>query len=570
MLDAHPGIETKGYAVGMQKTPFFMAAFALATHAPALASEGNPSFLQKGAGSVARSVSDKLSDFANVKDKGARCDGMTDDTAAIQRAVNAGGTVQLPSGVCLVSTIVLPSNVTLVGQGNLSELKRIPGVAAGPLVTANGASKVTLANLAVNGNAQDAKGVHSNVYVTNSSDVLIDNVRAVNSLLHGISVTHSADKAQLTISTIRNSTVILAAQYGIEAQDTPRIVIENNRITRTASYGILVYGTTPGAVKNAVINGNSVADAGGSGIAVPFIDGGTALTPGVEEVTLIGNTVETSALNGYVIQGRFATLTGNTAARNGGAASHQGFVINVMGVTATSNVASRNAGVGIDFGDCKRVIASSNLVEENGMIGIEINSTEDFSITGNVVINNNRTNAAGDLGAGILAHLGTGGYPFRGKTINGAISNNVVRAGAHQKFGIKVTADTSNIRIMGNDALASGTVRDFEILTPTGQFIESGNAVAVPSYAAAPTVTIPQVGSNFLINAGDTIKNLATDGGTYQLGRIVTLSFSGAATVSNGRGNVHLSAGPFKAVKGSTLTLIRADGARWTEISRSR
>lgn len=557
----------------MQRFLFFWAAPVLAaslqaTQAREDAVSVHRPFVHKGAGSVVRSMSDKLKDFVNVKDKGARCDGMTNDTAAIQRAVNAGGTVQLPSGVCMVSTITLPSNLTLVGQGNLSELKRIPGASAGAVLTASGASKLTIANLTVNGNSQKAMGVHSNVHITRSSDVLIDNVRAVNSLLHGISLTNSADKAHLTISTIRDSAVIFAAQYGIEAQDTPRIVIENNRITRTGSYGILVYGTKPNSIQNAVINGNFVADAGGSGIAIPFIDGGTSLLPGVEEVTLIGNSVETSALNGYVIQGRFATLTGNTASRNGKQASHQGFVINVMGVTATGNTASRNAGVGIDFGDCKRVIASSNLVEENGIIGIEINSTEDFVVTGNVLINNNRTGEAGDLGAGILAHLGTGGYAFLGKTMNGSISNNVVRGGVNQKFGIKVTADTANIRIIGNDAMASGTVRDFEILTPTGQFIESGNVVAAPSYAAAPTVMIPQVGSNFMISGGGTIDKVVTDGGTYQIGRVITLSFADAVTINNGRGNVFLSGSAFEAIAGSTLTLIRADAGRWTEVSR--
>jgi hypothetical protein len=551
----------------MEKFVLFLGALVLAAQAQATVAADSP-FVQKGAGSVARSVADKLGDFVNVKDKGAKCDGMTNDTAAIQSAVDAGGTVQLPSGVCLVSSITLPSNVTLVGQGNFSELKRIPGASVGAVVLANGASKVTVANLTVNGNSQRTTGVHSNLHVTGSSDVLIDNVRAVNSLLHGISVTRSTDNANQTISTIRNSRVLVAARYGIEAEDTPRIVIENNRITRTGSDGILVYGRTTGIVKNAVINGNSVVDAGGSGIAIPFVNGGTALTPGVEEVTLIGNTVETSALNGYLIQGRFATVTGNTASRNGVTMNHQGFVINVMGVTATGNTASRNAGVGIDFGDCKRVIASSNLVEENGIIGIEINSTEDFVVTGNVLINNNKTSKAGDLGAGILAHLGTGGYRFLGKTINGSISNNVVRGGAHQKFGIKTTADTGNIRIMGNDAVASGTVRDFEILTPTGQFIESGNVVVAPGYAAAPIVTIPQVGSNFLIGAGGTINDIVTDAGTYQIGRTITLSFTGTATVNNGRGNVYLSGSTFKAVKGSTLTLIRADADRWSEISR--
>jgi parallel beta-helix repeat protein len=532
----------------------------------------NLDLVQDSANSVARPTSDKLANFVNVKDQGAKCDGSADDTATIQAAIKTvgkrGGTVQLPSGICMVSSVNLASNVTLVGQGNQSTIKRIAGASTGAVLKGSGLSVVTLANLTVDGNSSAAIGNDSNIYIVASNDILIDGVRSINSLLHGISIQSSTDKVNHTISSVRNSVVKNTLQYGIEAQDAGRIVIENNRIAKTASYGILVYGTSQSSVQSALITGNFVVEAGGSGIAIPFINGGTAITSGVEEVTVTGNVVETSALNGYVIQGRLATVTGNSASRNGTQISHQGFVINAVSVTVTGNTATRNAGVGIDFGDCKHVIASGNLVEENGIIGIEINSTEDFVITGNVVVNNNQNKGAGALAAGILAHHGTGGYAFTGKTMNGAISNNIVRSGPYQRFGIKLTADTDNVRMLGNDALAAGSVRDYEILAPTGHFIQSENSVSAKIVTPASTLTVPQVGQSFFVSGGAQIDSIVTDSGSYEIGRLLILRFTGATTVANATGNVYLNGSNFIANKDSLLVLVRSDESGWLEVSR--
>ena len=62
-------------------------------------------------GATPRTVVSKLADTVSVKDFGAVGDGVTDDTAAIQAAVNAvraagGGTIYFPTGTYLVSTTI--------------------------------------------------------------------------------------------------------------------------------------------------------------------------------------------------------------------------------------------------------------------------------------------------------------------------------------------------------------------------------------------------------------------------------------------------------------------------------
>lgn len=81
-------------------------------------------FKQAGAGAVDRTTSEKLREVVSVKDFGAVGDGVNDDTAAIQAAVNAtgtsGGTIYFPKGVYKVSSAIQingRSNVRFVGVG---------------------------------------------------------------------------------------------------------------------------------------------------------------------------------------------------------------------------------------------------------------------------------------------------------------------------------------------------------------------------------------------------------------------------------------------------------------------
>lgn len=83
------------------------------------------SYTATGTGAVLRNVSAKLNESVSVKDFGAVGDGVTDDTAAIQAAIDSlvtGGTVVLPTGVYkTTSTLTLNvEGVSLVGEGGLS------------------------------------------------------------------------------------------------------------------------------------------------------------------------------------------------------------------------------------------------------------------------------------------------------------------------------------------------------------------------------------------------------------------------------------------------------------------
>lgn len=80
-------------------------------------------FEPSGSGATARSAQDKMRDYISVKDFGATGDGVTDDAAAIQAAIDAAGDrdVFFPAGGYKIGTsIVLPSDtgIRLVGEGS--------------------------------------------------------------------------------------------------------------------------------------------------------------------------------------------------------------------------------------------------------------------------------------------------------------------------------------------------------------------------------------------------------------------------------------------------------------------
>jgi hypothetical protein len=81
---------------------------------------------------------------ANVKDFGATGDGVTDDTAAIQVALDAGfGTVHFPNGIYSISSITIPKYVIVQGAGiHLTEIRTVSGSVSFGTYTTGGYSAI--------------------------------------------------------------------------------------------------------------------------------------------------------------------------------------------------------------------------------------------------------------------------------------------------------------------------------------------------------------------------------------------------------------------------------------------
>lgn len=121
-------------------------------------------FLQSGTGTVARTAQDKLREFVSVKDFGAVADGVADDTAAVQAALDAlssGGTLYFPRGSYkITSALTFSANssgfvswvgggIRLVGESAL--WTRLVSTLAGTLFTAENMSFIHVQDLLIDG-----------------------------------------------------------------------------------------------------------------------------------------------------------------------------------------------------------------------------------------------------------------------------------------------------------------------------------------------------------------------------------------------------------------------------------
>jgi hypothetical protein len=74
-------------------------------------------FIQSGIGAVPRTVQEKLRETVSIKDFGAVGDGVTNDTAAIQAAINTGKRVFFPAGTYLCN-ITATNKIVIEGEGS--------------------------------------------------------------------------------------------------------------------------------------------------------------------------------------------------------------------------------------------------------------------------------------------------------------------------------------------------------------------------------------------------------------------------------------------------------------------
>ncbi|WP_373836121.1 BppU family phage baseplate upper protein [Jeotgalibaca arthritidis] len=126
-------------------------------------------------------VSTKLTDIAiNVRDFGAKGDGVTDDTIALQNAINKSvglGKVYLPKGIYMFSSLDIPSNVTVEGNSKYNTTLKIVEGGQGIRIIGtkeNIVSYVKLKDVKIVGSSNNVSGIK----ISCASHILLERVIA--------------------------------------------------------------------------------------------------------------------------------------------------------------------------------------------------------------------------------------------------------------------------------------------------------------------------------------------------------------------------------------------------------
>ena len=146
------------------------------------------SFTQSGTGATARTVDSKLKDTVSVKDFGAVGDGVADDTAAIQAALNSatgkGLTIYVPQGTYKITTsLTWPQSwpVRLIGDGVEATIINYTGASSAINMFSSGASTVfvksSIENLRLDGNGTTSV---NGVNIRQAYSIALRNVRIRN------------------------------------------------------------------------------------------------------------------------------------------------------------------------------------------------------------------------------------------------------------------------------------------------------------------------------------------------------------------------------------------------------
>jgi nitrous oxidase accessory protein NosD len=269
----------------------------------------------------------------NARDFGVRCDGFVDDTQNIQRALESGAkTVRAPSGVCRISTLSIPSNVELAGEGWSTVFFLNDGVSGPALLVPAGHSGVQLRDFKISANSksQTADGRSSGIFVhQNARRVHIENVWVDDVTDWGFHINGS----EVTVRRTKATNIT-----GARGEDAVR-----------AGY-LIGSGVPPVEASRVTIDDAEVAECG-----LPHTDG-FILERGTQ-IVLQRSRATACAWTCFKVKTNQTLVSKNRATACGVGFQTQG---PLQDLTLTDNLSSNNRGSGYQFNQVNRAQAARN------------------------------------------------------------------------------------------------------------------------------------------------------------------------------------------------------------------
>jgi parallel beta-helix repeat protein len=378
-----------------------------------------------------------------VTDYGATGDGTTDDTEAIQAAIDAadvagGGTVYFPPGATyLTDQLTVNANTRLLGYG--AALKSVAGT-TGPtsvITVAVTETDVEICGLEIDGNAATQADTNDH---------------------HGIEIGG-------TRLTVRDCHIHDTEGSGIYLlAGSTDITIEGNRLIDIGRFGLIGEAHETDAISNVVVRGNLVDGAGTTSLYMAYDVGGGILSAGAKQWTFVGNVVVNAGeggISGYSPNNEGITVTGNTLDTLANHGSHWGgtdisIVGNVYRDTGNSAVALAAAPNGSSTAGSRFLIADNTISLASGGLaddptGIHVANYTEGVISGNRI--------HGALGKGIYLEGNQGSVSQRCTDI--VISGNeIVNSDEHGIHLIDADRITISNNLISNPSIATANTYD--------------------------------------------------------------------------------------------------------------
>lgn len=339
---------------------------------------------------------------ARARGMGARGDGITNDTAALQRAVDAvagtGGTLRVPKGTYLVDALVslrLKSDMTLALDPG-AVLKAIPNASAhSSILLVSQAERVTITGGTLVGEraghlGQGGEWGHG-LTLSRARQVVVAGVTAKECWGDGFYVASSVDVTFCGVVADHNR------RQGMSVTSVRGLVVRDSIFRNTAGTlpedGLDLEPNRGDTVDQVLITGCTFENNGGFGleIGVPLAHSGKAW---ITRVTVDGNastgngirTLSSSPRAGIEVANcAEVRITNNRVARNGlGILLRSG----ADRCTVTGNTVTGNAGDGILQYLCKGNLIRGNTVTANAGRGIHSSDSSVEGVSGNALSGN--------------------------------------------------------------------------------------------------------------------------------------------------------------------------------------
>ena len=324
---------------------------------------------------------------------GGACDARSISGRQIAKAdpfVGSDGLVRVLLGNVTIETSQawnLPDKTELAGEGHGTVLRLAPGANSHLIGNAgrkNGNKKIFIHDLTLDGNNTNENGQVSTIHLRNVSDLNIERVTVLNSVIHGIALDDGCVRGKLLNNHIEN----VKTGSGIRAGNTPLegavsfITIEGNEISKVGANGIFVLGATPSGDHTHDINiaGNTISAVKDTSIEVG--DGSQKVTVTANKITLSQAPGGSSGSTGISARSaRDVRIAGNTVIGDPTEHEQVGLLVwspakdqggPLSGVTLENNTVFTVGGYGIKVHSGNAIYLIKNTVRHSALENIHV------------------------------------------------------------------------------------------------------------------------------------------------------------------------------------------------------